>query len=65
MDKAAYFISLDNSRVNHQCVVGKSLVDRLLANEWAKAVGQIVGAEVSRIDEAISVAQEFAKSRLD
>ncbi|KAJ1732552.1 Alanine--tRNA ligase [Coemansia sp. Benny D160-2] len=79
-NKAFYFIALDgDAQVAHQCVVGKPLVARgLKANEWADAVAAVVGGKnggkeesargsgtlVDKIDEAVEVAKEFAKSHL-
>ncbi|KAJ1643212.1 Alanine--tRNA ligase [Coemansia asiatica] len=79
-NKAVYFIAVDGSRVAHQCVVGKPIVQRgLKANEWAKCVSDIVGGknggkeesaqgsgvDVSKVDEAIKAAEEFAKTHLN
>ncbi|KAJ2158574.1 Alanine--tRNA ligase [Coemansia sp. RSA 552] len=68
-----------SGRVSHQCVVAKSIVAKgLKASEWADAVSKVVGGkkggkdesaqgsgtEVGRVDEAVQVADEFAKARL-
>ncbi|KAJ2100302.1 Alanine--tRNA ligase, partial [Coemansia sp. RSA 2337] len=78
--KAVLLIAEDGpTKVAHQCVVPKPLVARgLKASDWAAAVSAVVGgkkggndesaqgsgSEVSKIDDAIVAAQEFATVHL-
>ncbi|KAJ2491315.1 Alanine--tRNA ligase [Coemansia sp. RSA 2050] len=79
--KAVLLIAADGpTKVAHQCVVPKHLVARgLKASDWAAAVSAVVGgkkggndesaqgsgSEVSKIDDAIVAATEFASVHLN
>lgn len=69
-----------SSRVAHNCIVGMPLVDKgLKAADWAKAVSESVGGKsggkddaaqgsgtnVNEIDNALRVAEQFAKLKLN
>ncbi|KAJ2836776.1 Alanine--tRNA ligase [Coemansia sp. 'formosensis'] len=77
--KAVLLIAEDGPKVAHQCVVPKHLVARgLNASDWAGAVSAVVGgkkggnaesaqgsgSEVSKIDDAIVAAMEYATAHL-
>ncbi|CAG8798727.1 37010_t:CDS:2, partial [Racocetra persica] len=71
-----FSIDETSSRVAHSCIVGKSLIDKgLKAVDWAKIVSESVGGKsggkddaaqgsgtnVGEIDNALKVAEQFAK----
>ncbi|CAG8612833.1 13378_t:CDS:2, partial [Racocetra fulgida] len=71
-----FSIDETSSRVAHSCIVGKSLIDKgLKAVDWAKVVSESVGGKsggkddaaqgsgtnVGEIDNALKVAEQFAK----
>ncbi|CAG8606538.1 7151_t:CDS:10 [Cetraspora pellucida] len=74
-----FSIDETSSRVAHSCIVGKPLVDKgLKAADWAKVVSESVGGKsggkddaaqgsgtnASEIDNALKVAEQFAKLQL-
>ncbi|CAG8545966.1 2316_t:CDS:10 [Diversispora eburnea] len=74
-----FTIDESTNRVSHNCVVGRPLIEKgLKANDWAKVVSEKIGGksggkadaaqgsgtEISKIDDALRVAEQFAKLRL-
>lgn len=80
-DKAVYVMSADSvsGRVAHNCIVGKSLIEKgLKASEWANVVCEKVGGKkggkddaaqgsgdkVDGLQDALKAAEEFAKLKI-
>ncbi|CAG8495140.1 7842_t:CDS:10 [Funneliformis mosseae] len=74
-----FSVDENSSRITHSCCVGKPLTEKgLKASEWAKTVSETVGGKsggkddsaqgsgtnIDKLDEAVKVAEQFAKLQI-
>ncbi|CAG8498843.1 14629_t:CDS:10 [Acaulospora morrowiae] len=74
-----FTVDESSNRVSHSCTVGKPLIEKgLKANDWAKTVSESVGGKsggkedaaqgsgnnVDKIEDALRIAEQFAKLQL-